>query len=216
MTYPSGSYPTGPSAGGPPPRPDRSPWASPVVLVAIAAGILLVVGGALAAFLLIPSSSDNRAAPPSTSVTTTTSGQSVITKTITPPPGANPGAGPTVTTEPVEPTTPHASPTVPGADWQGFTDGPRCNAAEDPAIVVGQTSRSRVVICQVGTESGRWYYKGLAAEGAIEIGYPTRTADGYRAVNKGVVYVVSPASLTISQGGEILSDEPMLAYWSLG
>lgn len=225
MSYPSGGYgsggygPGGYGSGGPggPPGPQRSPWASPVVLVAVAAGILLVVGGALAAFLLIPtSSSDTETAASSSSVAPP---QRTVTDTVTRAPGGgeNPGGVP----DPPaagndEPTPPRAYPTVPGADWQGFTDGPRCNSSEDPAVMIGQTSLSRVLICQVGEQTGRWYYKGLASSGSIEIAYPTRWGGGYRVTNNGVVYLISPDRLTITESGETLSDEPMLAYWSQG
>ncbi len=203
--YPQGGYPSGPVPPGPP----RSPWSSPAVLVAIGAGVLLVVVGVLAALLLIPTddeSADRDTADggqPSASTFTSTVTRSAETTTTT--------TTPTTTT----PTPDRPTPTVAGADWQGFTTGPRCNAAGDPAVVVGQTSRSRVVICQVGTQTGRWYYKGLAPEGGIELQFPTRTGDTFEARNGAVRYLVSPSSLTIVEGGTVLTEEPMLAYWSL-
>ncbi|AFR48358.1 hypothetical protein [Gordonia sp. KTR9] len=203
--YPQGGYPSGPVPPGPP----RSPWSSPAVLVAIGAGVLLVVVGVLAALLLIPTddeSADRDTADggqPSASTFTSTVTRSAETTTTT--------TTPTTTT----PTPDRPTPTVAGADWQGFTTGPRCNAAGDPAVVVGQTSRSRVVICQVGTQTGRWYYKGLAPEGGIELQFPTRTGDTFEARNGAVRYLVSPTSLTIVEGGTVLTEEPMLAYWSL-
>ncbi|WP_055475106.1 hypothetical protein [Gordonia sp. HS-NH1] len=203
--YPQGGYPSGPVPPGPP----RSPWSSPAVLVAIGAGVLLVVVGVLAALLLIPTddeSADRDTADggqPSASTFTSTVTRSAETTTTT--------TTPTTTT----PTPDRPTPTVAGADWQGFTTGPRCNAAGDPAVVVGQTSRSRVVICQVGTQTGRWYYKGAAPEGGIELQFPTRTGDTFEARNGAVRYLVSPTSLTIVEGGTVLTEEPMLAYWSL-
>ncbi|EON33612.1 hypothetical protein GTC6_07364 [Gordonia terrae C-6] len=179
------------------------------MLVAIGAGVLLVVVGVLAALLLIPTddeSADRDTADggqPSASTFTSTVTRSAETTTTT--------TTPTTTT----PTPDRPIPTVAGADWQGFTTGPRCNAAGDPAVVVGQTSRSRVVICQVGTQTGRWYYKGLAPEGGIELQFPTRTGDTFEARNGAVRYLVSPSSLTIVEGGTVLTEEPMLAYWSL-
>ncbi|ANY22957.1 hypothetical protein [Gordonia terrae] len=216
--YPHGDYPQGgyPSGGYPsgqvPPGPPRSPWSSPAVLVAIGAGVLLVVVGVLAALLLIPADDDSAdrdtadGGPPS---------GSTVTSTVTRP--AETTAPTTTPTTPTltSPTPVRPAPTVAGADWQGFTTGPRCNAAGDPAVVVGQTSRSRVVICQVGTQTGRWYYKGLAPEGGIELQFPTRTGDTFEARNGAVRYLVSPASLTIVEGGAVLAEEPMLAYWSL-
>ena len=204
--YPSGGYPQGPVPPGPP----RSPWSSPAVLVAIGAGVLLVVVGVLAALLLIPAadeSADRDSADggkPSASTFTSTVTRPAETTTPTT------ATTTTTTPPPVRPT-----PTVTGADWQGFTSGPRCNAADDPAVAVGQTARSRVVICQVGTQTGRLYYKGAAPEGGIELQFPTRTGDTFEARNGSVRYLVSPTSLTIVDGGAVLTEEPMLAYWSL-
>jgi hypothetical protein len=175
--------------------------------VAIGAGILLVVAGVLAAFLLIPAdeeSSDEVAA------SSTTSELPTVTSTVTQSP---PTTQTTITTTPSPPTN-RPAPPVAGADWQGFVTGPRCNAADDPAVAIGQTSRSRVVICQVGNQTGRWYYKGQAPEGGIELQFPTRVGNTFEARNGAVRYLVSPASLTIVEGGSVLANEPMLAYWS--
>ncbi|WP_238422140.1 hypothetical protein [Gordonia sp. 'Campus'] len=210
--YPQGGYPQGGyPQGRPTPGPPRSPWSSPAVLVAIGAGVLLVVAAVLAALLFIPAddeSADRDSADGGQSSTPT------FTSTVTRSAETTP-----TTTTPTTPSTsstpPRPIPTVSGADWQGFTDGPRCNAAGDPAVAVGQTSRSRVVICQVGSQSGRWYYKGLAPEGGIELQFPTRTGDTFEARNGAVSYLVSPTSLTIVENGSVLTAEPMLAYWSL-
>ncbi|MCR5979961.1 hypothetical protein GDN83_19820 [Gordonia jinghuaiqii] len=202
--FASGSYPP----GGHPPGPPRSPWSSPAVLVAIGAGILLVVVGVLAALLLIPSDEDSADQDTAAGSQSTAS---TFTSTVTQSPAPTPTTNLTPATTP----TSRPTPTVAGADWQGFTSGPRCNAADDPAIAIGQTSRSRVVICQVGSATGRWYYKGLAPEGGIEVQFPTRTGDTFEARNGAVRYIVSPASLTIVDGGSVIGEEPMLAYWSL-
>lgn len=205
--YPSGGYPQGPVPPGPP----RSPWSSPAVLVAIGAGVLLVVVGVLAALLLIPADDE------SADRDSADGGQpsaSTFTSTVTrPAETTTPTTATTTTTTPPPPVRP--TPTVAGADWQGFTSGPRCNAADDPAVAVGQTARSRVVICQVGTQTGRLYYKGAAPEGGIELQFPTRTGNTFEARNGSVRYLVSPTSLTIVDGGAVLTEEPMLAYWSL-
>ncbi len=199
-------------SGGGYPAPERSPWASPVVLVAAAAGVLLVVGGILAAVLLIPSGDDDDPiATPGTSITTHTvtssqDGQSTQpvgtqTVTLTPPPGTTT----TVTDRP--------SPTVPGADWQGFTDGPRCDAANDPAVAILRTARSRVIICQVGSAGGR-YYKGVAPEGHKHIDFPTQQGKYFIARSGSYEYFVTPSGLVIRDGGNTIADEPATAYWS--
>ncbi|MFE0749304.1 hypothetical protein [Gordonia sp. NPDC058843] len=211
--YPQGGYqPGGYPSGQVPPEPPRSPWSSPAVLVAIGAGVLLVVVGVLAALLLIPAD-DESADRDTADGGSSPSSASTFTSTVTRP--ADPTTPSTTTPTTTSPTPDRPTPTVAGADWQGFTTGPRCNAAGDPAVVVGQTSRSRVVICQVGTQTGRWYYKGAAPEGGIELQFPTRTGDTFEARNGAVRYLVSPSSLTIIEGGTVLTEEPMLAYWSL-
>ena len=109
---------------------ERSPWASPVVLVAAAAGVLLVVGGILAAVLFIPSGDDDDpVATPGTSITTHTVTSSQDGQSTQP-------VGTQTVTSPRRPARPrrHRSPVADrsGADWQGFADGPRCDAATIP------------------------------------------------------------------------------------
>lgn len=202
MAYPGGNYSTsGPVPQGQPPR---SPWSSPVVLTAAAAGVLLVIAGVLAAVILIPKSEPGPTASSPTTVITA-SGGSTITSVVT--------ATPPATAPPTTPTPTHNSPTVPSTDWQGFTDAPRCNASNDPAVAIALTGRSRVVICRVGAGGGL-YYKGLADGNAIELQFPIRSGDTFTATNGSYSYVVSPSSLTITQGGSVLNSEPMIAFWS--
>lgn len=123
------------------------------------------------------------------------------------------------TTRPVPTTAPRTStltmPTVAGADGQGFLPGagPRCNST-NPAVVIGRTSKSLIVVCQTGV--GRYYYKGLrASDGStIELDDPTPTGTGFVALNGKVRYTIDPNSLVISEGGGVLATEPMLAFWS--
>ena len=211
MAYPGHGYPGGQSGGYPPP--DRSPWSSPVVLVAAAAGVLLVIGGVLAAFLLIPSDDDDPVSAPGTSTTTSTVTGSPgeradsPTVTITPPP--------TTVTTTHQPTTTgtRPAPTVPGADWQGFTDGPRCDAANDPAVAILRTDRSRVIICRVG-EAGGLYYKGVADGNLKHIDFPTQEGKYFIARSGSYEYIVTPSGLVIRQNGNTIADEPAIAYWS--
>lgn len=203
MTYPSmDGYQPGP--------PERSPWSSPVVIVAIAAGVLLVLAGVLAAVLLLPRSESTSSSAASSSAVPTT----VVTTTV--PPGQGTAAtGPTTTvTAPTvtETRQNRPVPSVAGADWQGFVDGPRCNAATDPAVAIGRTSRSRVVVCRVGDQGGL-YYKGLADGNAVEVQYPEQQGNVFRATNGPYEYLISPVDLTIFQNGTTVAAEPMLEYW---
>jgi hypothetical protein len=70
------------------------------------------------------------------------------------------------------------------------------------------------VICETGP--GRYYYKGVGLKNglSVEIDDPVRTGDGFLATNNGVQYSVSPGALVITQGSSVLSNEPMLEYWS--
>ncbi|KJR02897.1 hypothetical protein [Gordonia sihwensis] len=213
MSYPQ--YPDpGYSQGGPPtgPQPPRnqSPWSSPAVLVAIIAGVVLLIGGIAAAVLYSQGKKSDTAAPVSSSSPPTTVTHTA-TGTPTPPTVT---AQPTTTAPTIPTTAPGSGPvTVPGADRQGFLSGPRCNASEDDAVFVGYTERSRVVICQVGTQTGRYYYKGEADGDTVEVGYPTRSGDTFVATNGSVDYVVSPSSLTIRENGSTLTVEPMVSSW---
>lgn len=194
-----------------PTPPPRSPWSSPAVIGAIVAGAVVLAIAVLLGFLLIPSDDDDAA---STS-TTTPPTQQTSTRTITMTPSTGVPTSTLTPTTPTPTTTPNRpNPSVPGADGQGFISGPRCNAAGDPAVMIGQTNRSKVVVCQVGEQTGRYYYKGLADGGAIEIQYPTRSGDRFTAVNNSTTYLVDGSSLTISEGGAVLAAEPMIYYWT--
>jgi hypothetical protein len=105
---------------------------------------------------------------------------------------------------------------VSGVDAQGFLDGrrPRCDYT-NLAVAIARTEQSRVVICQTGV--GRLYYKGFGLQNglSVEIDDPVRTGDGFVVTNNGVQYSLSRDALVIAQGSTVLSNEPMLEYWSL-
>ena len=229
MTYP----PTDDFHAGPP---ERSPWSSPLVIVAIAAGSLLVVAGVLAAVLLLPGTgtpSTNTLSASSTKVVTTTvsAGQTAAGSSGENgagghgAAGGNSGAGaaqqPGAPTHTTTVTVPPGTTTAPGrpvlsvtgADWQGFTAGPRCNAADDPAVAIGRTARSQVVICRVGDQGGL-YYKGYADGNSIELQNPVLQNSVFRVTNGPYMYTVSPIDFYIYQNGDVVSGEPMLEYWT--
>ncbi|PHV68826.1 hypothetical protein [Williamsia muralis] len=190
-----------------PTPPPRSPWASPLVIGAIVAGVLVLALAVLLGFLFIPADEESSASGSSTTAPPPTTSQQVSTKTETVTATTPPITTPTVST-------PRATPTVPGTDWQGFVSGPRCNAAGDPAVMIGQTARSNVVVCQVGTQVGRYYYKGLADGQSTELQFPTRSGDQFVAVNVDTTYEMTPAALTISTNGSVVAAEPMIYYWT--
>jgi hypothetical protein len=103
----------------------------------------------------------------------------------------------------------------PDADAQGWLQYPeaRCDYT-NPAVAMGRTSDSALVICQMGV--GRYYYKGygFANQLGVEIDDPVPTGSGFVATHNGFQYSVSRAGLIIAQGATVISDETMLEYWS--
>ena len=109
-----------------------------------------------------------------------------------------------------------ARPAPQGTDLEGFLGypGARCHSA-NPAVAIGRTSKSLIVICQSYT--GRFYYKGFGLQNglSVEVENFVRVDDRFTASNIGVQYLVSPAALIIAKGPATVSVEPMLEYWSV-
>lgn len=220
MTY-GAPGPQPPHGYGPPQQPPRepSPWTSPAVIIAIVAGVLILVGGALAAIVFIPKGSDEQAAPVTVTQVAPDPAQPRTDDDLdadSAPAAPQPGQIRPLPDDP-DPRDPNEAPrdvpTVPGTDWQGFASGPRCNAADDPAVAIAETARSRIVICRVGAQGGL-YYKGLADGNPIELQFPRREGGGYVATNGPTSYRVDAAALVITRSGETLAVEPTIHYWS--
>jgi hypothetical protein len=81
-------------------------------------------------------------------------------------------------------------------------------------VVIARTANSALVICETGV--GRFYYRGVGLQNGLsaEIDDPISTGAAFIATNNGVQYSISPSALTITQGSTVLSNEPMLEYWS--
>lgn len=110
-----------------------------------------------------------------------------------------------------------ATPSAPrGTDVQGFLGYPdaRCNSA-NPAVAIGRTPKSLVVICE--DYDGRFYFKGLGlADGhSVKIENFVLVEDQFTASSSGVRCLVSPVALTITRGPATITNEPMLEYWSV-
>jgi hypothetical protein len=109
-----------------------------------------------------------------------------------------------------------ARPAQQGTDLKGFLGypGARCHSA-NPAVAIGRTSKSLMVICESYT--GRFYYKGFGLQNglSVEVENFVRVDDRFTASNIGVQYLVSPAALIIAKGPATVSIEPMLEYWSV-
>ena len=86
---------------------------------------------------------------------------------------------------------------VPGADAQGFFNGPRCI---DVAALVMRTSLSEIVVCPDDSPADLYEYRGLRLSDRARIALPARrTADGFLATNPddGTRYEVSQEGLAI-------------------
>jgi hypothetical protein len=109
-----------------------------------------------------------------------------------------------------------ARPAPQGTDLKGFLGypGARCHSA-NPAVAIGRTSKSLMVICQSYT--GGFYYKGFDLQNrlSVEVENFVRVDERFTASNIGVQYLVSPEALIVTNGPVTLSLEPMLEYWSV-
>jgi diguanylate cyclase len=131
------------------------------------------------------------------------------------PPPAPPAPSMTYSVPAMPPPAGNAGQIPPDADRQGFLSypGARCNYT-NPAVVIGRTADSALVICETG--ASRFYYKGVGLKNglSVEIEDPLQTGTGFVATNNGVQYSVSTGALVITHGSIVLSNEPMLEYWS--
>ena len=77
--------------------------------------------------------------------------------------------------------------------------GAPCNYT-NPAVAIGRTADSVVVICQTGI--GRFYYKGVGLKNglSVEIDDPGQTGPAFAATNNGAQYSLSPAGLNHHPG----------------
>jgi hypothetical protein len=100
----------------------------------------------------------------------------------------------------------------PATDALGFVDSTARCAAPDTAVVFGSTATSRVAICK--TQSGKYEYRGVRiSDGAKLVVSATPSDDGgYVAENDGVTYTVTSSSLVVSEGNQVIHQEPMVYF----
>lgn len=94
---------------------------------------------------------------------------------------------------PLLPPGPGELPPLPDADGHGFLDYPEARCLDvDPAVALGRTADSLVLICRVRPRE--WYYRGYGLKNHLPlfINGAQRTAKGFRATNNGVQYDVAP------------------------
>ncbi|QKT06729.1 hypothetical protein HUN08_05635 [Gordonia sp. X0973] len=181
-------YQGAPADAYPAPRAARS--SLPIVLAVLLVGALAVVGVALGVVLIgkndkATTPAPSVAAPVSPDVVTTTTTTTVTAQTPAPAPG---GSAPFT-----------------GTDGQGFLSGTaRCNV-DDPAVFIGRTNRSEVVVCRAASSSGGLYYKGYADGSASpDVSWPRMIGSTYVFTSGNTTYEVGPSALTIrTPGGDV-------------
>ena len=203
-------YQSGPIGYPPPQKPDHTM----TVLVSVI-GVLVLIGlGVVAALFLTKDDEQPATAAQSSAQPNAQQPNAAQPQAPAPEAPAAQNAAPQQQSVPEPQNQPSTSSvSVSGADGRGFYSGPRCNAAEDPAVFVGYTAESRVVVCQVGSQNGRYYYKGSRGGNDIEIGYPSRSGSTFTAVNGNTTYRVSPSALVITENGSTIASESMVDSW---
>ena len=120
----------------------------------------------------------------------------------------------TVTREAPAPRLPRGGGQPAGADSSGWLSDrqARCNAG-DPAAMIGRTTQASFSIC-VNPDNGRYYYRGSSGGAGVEIDDPTVTRTGAVVTNNDVLYSIDASGMSIYQGGELISSQPMLVLWT--
>ena len=212
MSYPEYPDPHYPQPQYPQPQypqlqpPNRGPQIIAVIaaIVALAAVVAVIV-------LFVNSGGDDEAAAPESS-------GPVVTEYVQAPasPGSDTDTGvkqPPAPPRQSSPAPQQPNPPVNGANAHGFVNGPQCQDSADPLVFIGYTQRSEVIVCQVGRQTGRYYYKGKADGNSSHVDFPTRSGNTFTATNGSTSYIVSPQSLVITENGRVLATEPMLEAW---
>ena len=198
--YPQPQYPQ-------PQPPNRGPQ-----IVAVIAAIIAVAAVVAVVVLFVNSGGDDEVAAPESS-------GPVVTEYVQAPasPGSDTDTGVKQPPAP-SPTQSSSAPQLPippiaGANAHGFVGGPTCDDNADPLVFLGYTQRSQVIVCQVGRQTGRYYYKGKADGQFSHVDFPTRSGNTFTATNGNTSYIVSPQSLVITENGRVLTTEPMREAW---
>lgn len=100
----------------------------------------------------------------------------------------------------------------PATDALGFLDSSARCAAPDTAVVFGSTVSSRVVICK--SQDGKYEYRGVRTSDGAKLTVPASASSdgGYVGENDGVTYTVTSSSLIVSEGNQVLHQEPMVYF----
>lgn len=101
------------------------------------------------------------------------------------------------------------------SDDRRFIDSSaRCRETQ-PALAIGRTVGSLVVIC--GEQPGQYEYLGVRLSDAamLRANAQTYAARGFLEQKTGVLYAVSPAELKVTAGNTVIKREPMIEYREL-
>ncbi len=104
---------------------------------------------------------------------------------------------------------------APEADSRGYVDSTARCAPPSTVVEFGSTGDSRVAIC---TADGQYQYRGVRVRDGARLILPaTRNEDGaFVAENDGIEYMVAAKSLIISEGREVIREEPWVDFHNGG
>ena len=105
-----------------------------------------------------------------------------------------------------------AATAAPVTDGQGYVDSTARCTTPDTAAAFGSTATSRVAICK--TPGGQYEYRGVRLRDGAKLIVPaSRSADGaFVAGNDGITYTLTPSSLAVSTGRQVIRSEQMVDY----
>ena len=101
---------------------------------------------------------------------------------------------------------------APATDAQGYVDSTARCTSPDTAVAFGSTATSRVAICK--TTGGQYEYRGVRLRDGAKLIVPaSRSAAGaFVAENDGITYTLTPSSLAVSTGSQVIRTEQMVDY----
>ena len=101
---------------------------------------------------------------------------------------------------------------APATDAQGYVDSTARCTSPDTAVAFGSTATSRVAICK--TTGGQYEYRGVRLRDGAKLIVPaSRSAAGaFVAENDGITYTLTPSSLAVSTGTQVIRTEQMVDY----
>lgn len=198
----------------------RGPSGAMIAVIALLGVVIVLLAGLLAYFLLRPDGATPGQAGQAAAGSSSSSPQSRA-------PWSTPQQRDTVTVTPAQPAPPapssrQASTPRPeprsaghpaGADRSGWTDNrqSRCNAG-DPAAMIGRTTQASFSIC-INPDNGRYYYRGSSGGAGVEVDDPVVSGRSATVSNNNVVYAIDASEMVITEGGRVISTQPMVDFW---